>query len=92
MIAEVNLGIAVAIWVLSAFVAVDQWLEAGYGQRWRATGLAVFTLATVNLLSAAPLPLGLGEYSDAFRFVAAAVRSVALVLLIAYVLYRWERR
>lgn len=91
MIAELNLGIAVAIFVMALFVAIDQWTDPQAETRWRFVGLSVVVLASVNLISAAPTPLGLVEYSDAFRFIAAALRGVALVLLIAYALFRWER-
>lgn len=92
MIAELNLGIAVAIFVMALFVARDQWADQQADARWRFVGLSVVVLASINLISAIPTPLGLIEYSDAFRFVAAMLRGVALVLLIAYALFRWERK
>ena len=90
MIADLNLAIAIAIWVMAVFVAWDHWNERH--PRWRTIGLTVLVLATVNLLSAIPAAFELTDYAESFRFIAAFLRGVGLVLLLGYAWFRWEER
>jgi len=90
-IALLNLAIALTILVL---VLVVVWLgrrQPPALTRYRSATMILLglTMASLGVVTAASRPLGLTEYNEVFRFTAAALRTVALVLLLAYAWHRW---
>lgn len=92
MIAEINLVLALAIWLLVLGIGVSHFREHGFRHRTALLGLVVVTLATINLFSSVVAPLGLQGHVEWFRFGTGIFRGVALVLLLAYAWGRWDER
>ena len=92
MIASLNFAVAVVILGLVLVISYDHIRSHGWKHSHVFLGLTMILLASVSLVSAFVVPLGLTQYTEGFRFVTGALRGAVLVLLVAYAWYRFEQR